>query len=157
MKTTKQETETYILTELDRLDPITVYITNYGQGKGKIVIECYGSAWSSFWGGMSNQTIQKFLLTSDNPYLLNCFLKETMQTDFEEITRISGGRICADTNFDLAMGWTSEMRDCFGDYRYMELPACLTDEYKYLSRILDAIKTAFAEEIEVVESAHKED
>lgn len=51
MKITKQQTETYVLTDLDRLDPVTVYVTNYSIGKGKIVIDCFGDAWTSYWGG----------------------------------------------------------------------------------------------------------
>lgn len=36
MKTEKIQTETYVLTDLDRLDPVTVYVTNYKPGQGSM-------------------------------------------------------------------------------------------------------------------------
>ncbi|MEW7987911.1 MAG: hypothetical protein AB2799_19160 [Candidatus Thiodiazotropha sp.] len=58
MNIEKRRTETYILTNLGTLDPVTVYVTNYQQGKGKIVIECFGDVWANYWGGKRLQWLQ---------------------------------------------------------------------------------------------------
>lgn len=51
MKITKSKTETYILTGIKGLDPVYAYVTNYGPGAAKIVIECFSEAWAYYWGG----------------------------------------------------------------------------------------------------------
>ncbi len=40
------------ITEVARLDPITVILEDIEPRKGKIIIECYGKSWSSYWGGL---------------------------------------------------------------------------------------------------------
>ena len=30
----------------EELDPITVYVEEYGQGRARIVVQCYSQAWS---------------------------------------------------------------------------------------------------------------
>jgi len=149
MKTEKNQTETYVLTDLDRLDPVTVYVTNYAPGKGKMVIECYCSSWAAYWGGMSGLTVQKFLLTCENDYLLGKLLKETQQTDFDEINEVAqkrGFSLCVTSDVEIAMQ-AQEMAECFGSDWYMDLPRCATDEYNYVGRILNAVKAAFSEEL----------
>ncbi|MFT6549977.1 MAG: hypothetical protein ACJA1I_000003 [Zhongshania marina] len=150
MITRKRNTETYVLTDLERLDPVTVYVTNYEPGRGKIVIECYGEAWTAFWGGMSGQSIQKFITDSHNDYVINKMVKNTSQTDFDEIEKQAkerGYEICATNDVEIAMQ-AREMSECFGSDWFMDLPTCSTPEYCYLSRILDAVKAAFQEELQ---------
>lgn len=64
-----QNTVTMKLSELDRLDPITVYLEDLGPRQGKIAIECYGKSWSSYWGGMGDRTIAQFFCSCDEHYL----------------------------------------------------------------------------------------
>lgn len=149
MKTAIQQTTTYILTDLDRLDPVTVYVSNYGQGRGKIVIECYGEAWASYWGGMGDRTIQEFILESDNVYLLNKFLKNTTETDFDEINEVAQKRgfdLCVTSDVEIAMS-AQQMTECFGNDWMLDLPTRETPEYHYLGRILNTVKAACAGEI----------
>ena len=56
------------LTELIDLDPISVILENYDPGKGKIIIECYGRSWSSFWPAMGC-SIEEFFISCDEDYL----------------------------------------------------------------------------------------
>ena len=150
MKLAKRRTETYILTALHKLDPVTVYVTNYELGKGKIVIECFGDAWAFYWGAMGPNTLQEFFIGADNSYLLGKFLSETEQTDFDEINEIAHKRgfedLCVSNEVELAMA-ANEMAECFGEDWYMDLPRRSTDEYQYLSRIVNAIKGAFSNEL----------
>lgn len=41
----------------------------------------------------------------------------------------------------------SEMSRCFGPDWYMNLPRCHTEKYRYLGRILNAVKAAFNDEL----------
>lgn len=146
MKIEKRQTETYLLTDLKALDPVTVYVTNYEPGKGKVTIDCYGKSWTCYWGGMGETNLQEFFVGCDNSYILNKLLDETHQTDFEEIQRRSNGAICATTDVEIAM-MATEMREHFGDDWYMDLPRCATSDYHYLGRIVDAVREAFSDEL----------
>lgn len=151
MKVSKNETETYVLTKIDRLDPVTAYVTNYSPERGKIVIECFGRSWSCYWGGMGKTNLQEFFLSCDNDYILNKLLPETQQTDFDEINKLAnkkGFSLCVSSDVEVAMQ-SQEMAECFGDDWYMDLPRCPTSDYKYVGRIITAIKEAFQEEMAV--------
>lgn len=150
MKTTKTSTETYLITEAPALDPISVYVTNHKPGQGKITIDCYGQAWTAYWGGMSGDTLQKFFVSANNAYIAGKMLSTTQQTDFNEIEKRAaknGYSISATTDAELAMQ-ASDMNGCFGPNWYMDLPTCATSEYSYLCRIIDAVRQAFSDEIE---------
>lgn len=150
MKTDKCKTETYVLTELEKLDAVTVYVSNYAKGMGKIVIECYGQAWSCYWGGMGEQTLQQFVLGADNDYLLDKMLKETSRTDFEKLNndaRKRGFDICVTSDFEMAM-CSKQLAECFGNEWFRDIPQCESEDYHYLNRILNAVKAAFSNEIE---------
>ena len=60
------------LTELDALDPVSVFIEDYEPGRGKITFECYGKSWSYYWDGMSGKGVAEFFLSCDVCYLTNC-------------------------------------------------------------------------------------
>lgn len=146
MEIEKRNTETYVLTNLEGLDPVTVYVTNYEPGKGKIVIECYGESWANYWGGMRDMDLQHFFCSCDNDYILRKFLSKTHQTDFDKIMEIAketGFDICATNDVELAMQ-QGQLEECFGPNWYMDLPQCTTREYQYLNRIVDTVKNAFS-------------
>lgn len=78
------------LTELKRLDPVSVFVEDIEPGKGKITIECYGKSWSAYWGGMSGGTISSFFLYADSEYLANCMwdhTKEQYEPDFDGVQK----------------------------------------------------------------------
>ena len=150
MNTEKRETETYVLTSLDGLDTVTVYVTNYKPGQGKLVIECYGEAWAHYWGAMADRTLQEFVLQAENDYLATKLVREARQTDFDEINELAHKRgfedICVTDDVEVAMA-ADAMASCFGDDWYMNLPRCHTREYRYVCQILNAIKGAFTDEL----------
>jgi len=151
MGTTKTQTETYVLQKLDRLDPVTAYVTNAesGVGQGKIVIECYSKAWACYWGGMGERSLQEFFISCDNAYILNRMLEQTTQTDFDEINKLAekkGFDICVTSDVEVAMS-AVDMDKCFGSCWMMDLPTCNTSDYEYVGRIVDALREAFTAEI----------
>lgn len=52
------------------LDPITVYAENYEPGKGRMVVTCYASAWTAFWGSMgADTTLEQFVASCSPEYV----------------------------------------------------------------------------------------
>ena len=152
MNIEKRQTETYVITGFGDLDAVTVYVTNYKPGQGKLVIECYGESWAHFWGAMGERTLQKFVLQAENEYLAMKLIRgNTRQTDFEEINELAHKRgfpeICVTSDVEVAM-MEGEMAECFGGDWMMDLPRCYTTEYHYLGRILNAVKAAFNDELQ---------
>ena len=78
------------LTDIKRLDPVSVFVDDIEPGKGKITIECYGKSWSSYWGGMSGGTISSFFLSADSDYLANRMWdhsKDQYEPDFDGVQK----------------------------------------------------------------------
>lgn len=69
----KQECECFLIEAQQGLDPITVVLQDLGPNQGKIIVECYGLSWSTFWGGMSGKTVRDFVAASDSFYLASRF------------------------------------------------------------------------------------
>lgn len=141
-----EETVTKLqISDVKSLDLINVFLDDLGPGQGRIIIECFGKAWTSYWGGMGeDRTIAVFFCDCDNDYIIRKMLKETHQTDFDKITEMAmekGFDICAINDVELAMS-ASDMSECFGGDWYMDLPRCHTSDYVYFSRIIDAVKEA---------------
>jgi hypothetical protein len=54
-----------------RLDPITAYFINYEEkGKGRVIVQCYARAWTSYWGGMGDRTVYQFFKQEPTEYLV---------------------------------------------------------------------------------------
>ncbi len=59
-----------LMGEPHKLDPVTVILEDYAPGKGRIIIECYGKSWSSYWGAMGKESIAQFFSTCSADYLI---------------------------------------------------------------------------------------
>src|SRR5271170_1478105 len=53
------------------LDEITIFFQDFDIGKGRVVVECYGEAWSAYFGAMGSMTIRQFVQTAGPDYLTN--------------------------------------------------------------------------------------
>ncbi len=62
--------ETFEIAPANGLDAIQVFWVNVGFSQGHVVLTCWGSAWTAYFGGMSGQTIQEFFASADTPYLV---------------------------------------------------------------------------------------
>ncbi len=51
------------------LDSIRVIFQDAGPGRGRVIIECFGKAWGTYWGAMGNRTIKEFIKSCDADYL----------------------------------------------------------------------------------------
>jgi hypothetical protein len=52
------------------VDPIRLIVQDLGPGQGSVIIECYGKAWSRYWGGMGNHDVLSFLRMVESDYLM---------------------------------------------------------------------------------------
>ena len=150
MKAIKSTTETYTVLDVDGLDPVTAYVSNPTKGAGKITITCFGKAWSAFWPAMEDSLLQEFVVTADNEYIIGKMVQETRQTDFEEINKRAEAAGFEDfyVDSDIEVHAAADvMSQVFGGEWYMDLPRCSTSECHYLSKILDAVKEAFRQEL----------
>ena len=57
-----------IVIQSPRLDPVMVCYSDTAPGQGRIVVECYGSAWSAWWGSMGTD-IEAFVASVNADYL----------------------------------------------------------------------------------------
>lgn len=69
MKIYSSQVTKLTITEVPRLDPITVFAEDLGPHHGKITIECYGKSWSGSWKGMPGSSITDFVRSSSVDYL----------------------------------------------------------------------------------------
>lgn len=96
------------LTEVKGLDTISVILEDIGPRQGKINIECYGEAWSSYWGGMGNRTIAEFFCSCDEHYLAkNLSSISSHVIDYEAIKKTASKKIHAqlDEVLKARRGW----------------------------------------------------
>lgn len=162
MNIEKSEVTKYKLTNLDRLDPITVICEDLGPRQGQIIIECYGESWSAYWGGMGSRNIIEFFCSCDEHYLAKKLsdLRGSIP-DFEGIPKVARKQIIelrkegdigkdqARELFDEAHNIVDEysmrensslMFEVFGDDWHHLIPNKPDSDYEYLCRIINAVK-----------------
>ncbi len=131
------------LIELDRLDPVTVFLEDFSDGVGRITILCYGQAWSGFWGAMGeNNTIVDFVLSCDEHYIA----KKISDTpgDIIDYDKISDDIGC-DVDRD-SMGFCNkQLTEAYGNEWFMDLPLTGNPDYQYLCRIILAVQAGLKE------------
>lgn len=71
-----------VLSQLEALDPVTVFLEDFEPGKGKITISCYGQSWSSYWGGMSGDDVATFFCRCEPCYLIGNLAPQLYSTRF---------------------------------------------------------------------------
>ncbi len=87
-----------LIKDVDRLDPITVIFQDFNPGVGRIVVECYGESWASWWGAMGERNVREFVARCDDDYLSRNLIRarrKPVKADEEYIRRISSAIINA--------------------------------------------------------------
>ncbi|MEN6549987.1 MAG: hypothetical protein ABFE07_28420 [Armatimonadia bacterium] len=71
--------QAFTVEDVKGLDPLLVVLQDDGPGKGRLLVECFGEAWSNYWGAMGeNTTVASFVLEAGIDYL-----ESKMQSPFE--------------------------------------------------------------------------
>jgi len=74
----------HVVPESNGLDAITVFFQDIEPGKGRIVVECFGEAWSAYFNAMgAENTIREFVMGAGGDYLTNKLSRpfQTKRTD----------------------------------------------------------------------------
>lgn len=62
----------------NNLDPITVFVEDLGQGRGRMAICCYASAWNAYWGAMGTDSTMEFVASCNADYIGNSMTSGTI-------------------------------------------------------------------------------
>lgn len=168
MKITESTVRQIEISEVTRLDPIRVMLSDIGPGQGRINIECYGKSWASYWGGMGKETIAEFFTTCDEHYIAKN-LASGLESDIfdpDNLVDALKKEVIADRkkHFDSkkeararwtlieeldlpeheAQLWaiTNQMQEIMGDEWWYRLPKKPNPDYQYLCRIIKAVQAA---------------
>lgn len=169
MKVERSLAEKIVISELERLDPITVYLEDFGDGKGKIVIECYRESWSAYWGSMG-QSLVDFFAKCDVGYLAGKLsslrpsvfapekIKESLKKEVLEERRKSfidkrearrRYRNIEDLHVPeeaAEMQYASgELLEALGEDWMHSLPMKSNPDYEYLCRIISTVQSALSD------------
>lgn len=79
----------------NKLDPISVFVQDQAEGRGRIVVTCYGNAWQGFWGAMGDRTVMEFVAKCDPDYVAGSML-QGRQTRIAKHERDYATRIAAE-------------------------------------------------------------
>ena len=172
MKWTESKVTKLFITQVPKIDPISVFLENFGNGQGKLTIEVFGEAWSNYWPSMGDGwTIEKFILKTDNHYLSKklATLAALSVPDYEGFILEAKKRCISERREQLTSKdearriWSNidniepekhyfdqesnyeNLREVAGDEWYDSIPTIDSPLYNQLCLILDAIKQCLKE------------
>ena len=95
MKLTLSTVTKLVLEDLERLDPVTLFLEDLGvracptekdpdywTAQGQLTVRCYGESWTAYWGGMGRRSVVEFIQDCNVEYLLNCLNRGLQSTKF---------------------------------------------------------------------------
>jgi hypothetical protein len=144
LKISKSQVTKIVLTELDQLDPVTFITESLGHERGKLTIDCYGEAWTAYWGSMGCDFVEAFIRDASVDYLTNKLTKAPRTiTDFDKVSKELGHEVDRDS-----LGfYINDLIGCYGSDWYMELPTTDNPDFVYLCRIVSAVKEAIGNKL----------
>ncbi|MBO2684951.1 hypothetical protein [Shewanella algae] len=161
-----------LITDVEQLDQITVYLENFDPGEGKITIECFGKSWSSYWPAMSGRTVEEFFVDIDNGYAIKNLcgsLRDTVDDDVATEKMIKAKVIELRRSGQLSKQhaeWLYSEVTTAGDLRgsgcsldkpnacqvlfgcewfELDYPQMPNHKYTYMERICDAVRAALSQ------------
>lgn len=142
MHITESKVTKLVLTNLERLDPVTVILEDLGKTQGKVTIDCYGKAWTCYWGSMGDGGIAVFMNDANVQYIAGkLFGGDERVVDYQAISDAIGSEVERDT----MMWYLDELKETYGPDWMMDLPNKTSDDYAYLCRIVEAVKEAISQ------------
>ncbi len=102
-------TRAFRITDVQALDPITVYLEDHEPGRGTLTVRCFDRAWTCYWGSMGGgATLAEFMRRVDAGYIANCLMRGTRaaitKRQIEDRDMAYLTRICEAVKAALAMG-----------------------------------------------------
>ena len=80
MKVTDTQTTCFLIEGATRrpglgvLDPIVVYLTEHDTSRATLTLQCYGRAWTCYWGSMGG-TFAEFCRRVSAEYMADCLIR----------------------------------------------------------------------------------
>lgn len=169
MKIQEASVRKIYITELARLDPITVFLEDIAPRHGKVTITCYNQSWTAGWCGMGDRSVTEFILSCSTGYIAGNLDRnlDSQIADMDNILSWARGKILSDRKDQLISkdeaaelysdAGDLESIECestlwdvhgdllqriFGDEWFMQLPKTTNPKYEYLCRIVEAVKEA---------------
>nr|ELR5041427.1 hypothetical protein [Providencia stuartii]ELR5082487.1 hypothetical protein [Providencia stuartii] len=65
------------ITDVEKHDPIRVYLEDDNQGHGRLIITEWDEAWTAYWSAMSGSLID-FIIKNNNGYLISNLSKKPL-------------------------------------------------------------------------------
>lgn len=137
-----------LISELERVDPVTVFLEDLGHStykrdddsqhisrQGKITIECYGESWSAYWGGMGDRLVAQFFTDCGVDYLSGCLMRGTSLRDTI---------FCGDKLEDEVKKTIIECRRRRGSYQMVECGSLDKEDARRLWGEADGFLTGFS-------------
>jgi len=174
MNIQKSEVTKIIITGVENLDPVAVYLEDHGNASGKIIITCYGASWTHYWSHMGEgNTLIDFFCSCDEHYIAKKLAPgiETSITNYSALidhakrdvfTERRMGEISKEKARELfnlieSFGNDGEylfndrdsMYEIFGDEYWYGLPTEPNHEYQYICRIINTVKDALKTDLAV--------
>lgn len=54
-----------------RLDPIAVYVEQFGPTSSRITVQCYAQAWTAYWGSHGGAGLEAFFCAANDDYIVD--------------------------------------------------------------------------------------
>lgn len=137
-------------TELENLDPVSIYLEEWVKkvdtdkefNQGKVIITCYDRCYSAFFGSMGIP-LKEFILSTDNGYLCNKLTTlDNYVNDYDQISKDCGESVDEHSiNFQHKL-----LEEAYGNEWFIHgLPQTNNPEVKIVCRILDAVRAILIE------------
>jgi peptidyl-tRNA hydrolase len=73
MRVEQEQIIAFRIHDAPNLDPVLVIIDDRGSGKGRLIVECAGAAWSAYWNAMGDDnSVAKFVMACEPSYIAGC-------------------------------------------------------------------------------------
>lgn len=161
-----------LISEVQGLDPITVYLEQLGERQGKITVEYAGKSWSTFFSGCGDSGIASFVSKLSSEYLIDRFAPQITkyvpnfeQFDAEMRMKVMEMRRSNEITEDFARAlfdvdtWRGKVTQnpyeplinpcpAFADefervdFQAFDVPERISDEYRYIEKIVKAVQAA---------------
>ena len=166
MRVTESTVRKITISGAERLDTINVFLEDFKEGQGRVVVECFGDSWAHYWSAMGPHTMTAFFIMCEPDYLARKLSSGISNTVFAtdtsvitahlrkrlierrrdgDFTKKEARELWDDIDTDVSDDGTVESNEdlyykVLGDDFYNDLPTEPNPKYEYLIRIIDAVK-----------------
>jgi hypothetical protein len=162
MKITKSQVTKIILSGLNGLDNVAVYLEDFAPGEGKLIITCFSSSWTYYWGHMGKQhNLSSFIRKASVDYLagklMNGAAEDVPDLDktiahaksiiINNRKKLLIGKDDARELFNLASDQqeltihANDWEQIFGEEYWYHFQTSPSPDWVYLCKVVDAVKS----------------